>query len=56
VLYGTVSTEVKHFQYRVKLTGQGSFVTPPAFAESMYHRHVHGQGVAGRFVVGAPTP
>lgn len=55
VLYGAVSSQVRQFEYRVKLTGQGQFVVPPAFAESMYHRHVHGQALAGQFVVTPPA-
>jgi uncharacterized protein YfaS (alpha-2-macroglobulin family) len=55
VLYGSVSSQVRQFEYRVKLTGQGKFVVPPAFAESMYHRHVHGQALAGQFAVTAPA-
>ena len=55
VLYGSVSSQVRQFEYRIKLTGQGRFVVPPAFAESMYHRHVHGQALAGQFVVTPPA-
>lgn len=54
VMYGTVNATVRRFEYRVKVTGSGNFVVPPPFAESMYHRHLHAQGVAGRFVVDRP--
>jgi len=49
-----VNATVRRFEYRVKVTGSGNFVVPPPFAESMYHRHLHAQGVAGRFVVDRP--
>lgn len=54
VLYGTVSDQVKTFEYQVKLTGRGEFVVPPPFAESMYHLDVQAQGLPGRFHVTAP--
>ena len=54
MLYGTVSDQVKTFEYQVKLTGRGEFVVPPPFAESMYHLDVQAQGLPGRFHVTAP--
>jgi uncharacterized protein YfaS (alpha-2-macroglobulin family) len=54
VMYGTVDTQALPFSYRVKVTGSGKFVVPPAFAESMYHRDIQAQGTAATFTVIAP--
>ncbi len=54
VLYGSISKDVKTFEYQVKATGRGNFVVPPPFAESMYHLDVQAQGLPGRFTVTAP--
>ena len=54
VLYGSLTDQIKTFEYQVKLTGRGDFVVPPPFAESMYHLDVQAQGLPGRFRVTAP--
>jgi len=54
VFYGSFDTSVRELNYRVKLTAAGSFVVPPAYAESMYDRSVHAGGLPGRFDV-TPT-
>lgn len=49
VLYGTVTARASTFSYRVKVTGAGTFVIPPAFAESMYKPDLQAQSMAGQF-------
>lgn len=51
VLYGTFTNNVKTFTYRVRATNAGKFVTPPAFAQSMYEPTTVGQGLAGRLEI-----
>jgi alpha-2-macroglobulin len=52
VLYGTVGPEAREFVYRVKATNRGTFVLPPAFAESMYDRKVRARGLPAQVKVG----
>ena len=52
MLYGTVGPEAREFVYRVKATASGTFVLPPAFAESMYDRKVQARGLPGQVKVG----
>lgn len=54
VLYGSVDASVRTFSYQVKLTGTGTFVIPPAFAESMYRPDLQAQSLPGEFEVGQP--
>ena len=54
VLYGSVTKDAKEFVYRIKATNQGSYSTPPIFAESMYDRTVQARGVGAQFVVTKP--
>ena len=42
VMYGTAGADVRTFTYRVRATNAGDFVTPPAFAQSMYQPTVVG--------------
>lgn len=51
VLYGTVNADMRTFTYRVRATNAGAFVTPPAFAQSMYEPTVVGQGMAGALTI-----
>jgi hypothetical protein len=43
--------ETKTFEYSVRPTCAGTFITPSAYAESMYDRAVNSRGVAGKFTV-----
>jgi uncharacterized protein YfaS (alpha-2-macroglobulin family) len=43
--------ETKMFEYSIRPTCAGSFVVPPAYAESMYDRAVRSRGVAAKFTV-----
>ena len=52
VLYGLVGPEAREFVYRVKATNRGTFVLPPAYAESMYDRTVKARGLPGQIKVG----
>ncbi|XOZ34364.1 alpha-2-macroglobulin family protein [Halomonadaceae bacterium KBTZ08] len=54
VLYGSLDSDVRTFEYQVKATGTGTFKVPPAFAESMYHPDLQGRSAAGEFRVHKP--
>ncbi len=51
VFYGTFSRSITTITYRVKVTASGDFVTPAAFAGSMYDRTVEARTAPGRFEV-----
>ena len=53
VVYGSFSDRMTEIQYRVKLTSAGHFVTPSAFAGSMYDRSIQARTKPGRFEVKA---
>lgn len=57
ILYGSIGGEASEFRYKVRANNAGTFVVPPAYAESMYERSVYAQGgPAGTLQVTAPTP
>ncbi|QGZ64171.1 MG2 domain-containing protein [Paraburkholderia acidisoli] len=47
VIYGTATTDVREFVYRIKASNAGRFVVPPAYGESMYDRRVQAQAPGG---------
>ncbi|MEO8670595.1 MAG: alpha-2-macroglobulin [Tahibacter sp.] len=47
VIYGTATTDVRDFVYRIKATNVGTYVVPPTFGESMYDRTVQAQSRGG---------
>jgi uncharacterized protein YfaS (alpha-2-macroglobulin family) len=47
VVYGTASTDVQEFIYRIKATNAGKFVIPPALIESLYDRGVQARAPGG---------
>ncbi len=51
VFYGSFGSSVTELRYRAKLTAAGNFVVPPAYAESMYNRSVHGRSKGDAFRV-----
>ncbi len=51
VIYGTASTDVRQFVYRIKATNAGTFVVPPAYGESMYDRTVQARSLGGKISV-----
>jgi len=51
VFYGGFGANVTELRYKAKLTAAGEFVVPPAYAEAMYNRSIHGRSIAGRFTV-----
>jgi uncharacterized protein YfaS (alpha-2-macroglobulin family) len=51
VIYGTALRDVRQFVYRIRATNAGSFVVPPAYAESMYDRTVRARALGGRIEV-----
>ncbi len=56
VLYGSVSTGMREFRYRVRATANGVFQVPPIFAEHMYRNGVIARGgPAGVITVTEPA-
>ncbi len=53
VIYANVSSQVREYRYRAKVTSAGSFVVPSATAASMYDRAIESRSAAGRFEVSA---
>jgi len=47
VIYGSATSSVQEFVYRIKATNAGSYVVPPAYGESMYDRTVQAQSKGG---------
>ena len=48
VIYGTATTDVREFVYRIKASNAGRFIAPPACGESMYdHRRLQAQAPGG---------
>ncbi|AIO36617.1 MG2 domain protein [Burkholderia cenocepacia] len=47
VIYGTATSDVREFVYRIKATNAGRFVVPPAYGESMYDRRLQAQAPGG---------
>jgi uncharacterized protein YfaS (alpha-2-macroglobulin family) len=47
VVYGTASTDVQEFIYRIKATNAGKFVIPPALIESLYNRGIQARAPGG---------
>jgi uncharacterized protein YfaS (alpha-2-macroglobulin family) len=47
VVYGSASTDVQEFVYRIKATNAGRFTIPPVFAESLYDRGTQGRAPGG---------
>ncbi len=44
VLYASAGPSVAEFLYKIRPSNPGSFVVPPAYAESMYERSIYAQG------------
>jgi hypothetical protein len=56
VLYGSVSTTMQEFRYRVRATATGTFQVPPIVAEHMYRNGVIARGgPAGTLTVTEPA-
>ncbi|MDR1076671.1 MAG: alpha-2-macroglobulin [Xanthomonadaceae bacterium] len=54
VLYGNLSRNASTYVYRVRATHPGEFVTPGAYAESMYISTLQSRGRAGRLGIVKP--
>src|SRR6185312_1403590 len=46
VIYGSVSSDVREFVYRIRATNAGSFRIPPAYASAMYRPSVQAEAPA----------
>ncbi|HVO90760.1 MAG TPA: alpha-2-macroglobulin [Casimicrobiaceae bacterium] len=55
VLYGSATRNASEYTYRIKATNAGTFVTPPAYGESLYERSVQARSQAGTLVVDRAT-
>ena len=47
VIYGTATSDVREFVYRIKATNAGKFIVPPAYGESMYNREIQARSPGG---------
>lgn len=54
VLYGSVGNEMSEYSYRAKAVAAGTFVVPPAYAESLYEREVKARAPASSLTVVRP--
>jgi len=48
VLYGTATSNVGEFVYRIKATNAGKFIVPPAYGESLYDRRIQARTAGGK--------
>lgn len=48
LMYGAATPDVKEFVYRIKASASGTFIVPPAYAESMYNRRVQARAPGGQ--------
>lgn len=55
LVYGTATSDVKEFIYRIKASASGKFVVPPAYAESMYDRRVQARAPGGDVLTVMPA-
>jgi len=56
VIYGSASSDVQEFIYRIKASSSGKFTAPPAYGESMYDRRVQARAAGGTVLTVKPTP
>lgn len=47
VLYGSATSRVGEFVYRIKATNAGKFIVPPAYGEALYDRRVQARTAGG---------
>lgn len=47
VIYGTATSDVKEFVYKIKASNAGTFIVPPAYGESMYDRRLQARSPGG---------
>ncbi|PXV60615.1 hypothetical protein SAMN04487785_102341 [Dyella jiangningensis] len=48
VLYGSATSDVGEFVYRIKATNAGKFIVPPAYGEALYDRRVQARTAGGK--------
>ena len=56
VIYGSATSDVQEFVYRIKASAPGKFIVPPAYAESMYDRRVQARAPGGDVLNVARVP
>ncbi len=56
VFYGSFGSRMTEYRYKVKLTSSGSFIVPPAYANSMYDQSIEAHTRPARFDVAALAP
>lgn len=47
MIYGTATSGVKEFVYRIKASNAGTFLVPPAYGESLYDRRIQARSPGG---------
>ena len=47
MIYGTATSDVKEFVYRIRATNAGKYLVPPAFGGSMYDRRLQARSPGG---------
>ncbi len=50
VIYGSATSDVQEFVYRIKASASGRFIVPPAFGASMYDRRVQARAPGGAYL------
>lgn len=51
VLYGRVNTDMSEYTYKARAIAAGTFVVPPAYAESLYERDLKARAAAAQLTV-----
>jgi uncharacterized protein YfaS (alpha-2-macroglobulin family) len=54
IFYGHVGANFSELSYRIKATNSGSFIVPPAYAESMYERGAQARSAGGQRITVTP--
>ncbi len=51
LIFGTVTSDVREFEYEIRAVSKGTFITPPVFAQSMYDKTVQARGLSTSLTV-----
>lgn len=51
ILFGSVGEDAQEFRYSIRAVNAGTYILPPAYAESMYDRSVQARSVGGSLTV-----
>ncbi|MDI2089961.1 alpha-2-macroglobulin [Commensalibacter oyaizuii] len=50
LLYGSISTDISEYVYRIKATNAGKYNIPPAYGEGMYNPSIRGRSISGGYL------